>query len=218
MVKPAANGATRRRAKAPTGKPLPRVKVEPCKRSGGWASVRRKPAAGRHVVPIKREPVERTTVGQDAVVVKREPVEPAASAPALVAPSACVHSPKKTLPMRRRKGKKPPNGLLLQASFFDDVARQAAELASATIARKMNCPLPLVGDLRCSVAGFEKHLDGIKVDVSWCVFRWRFAYTTGQSRIEGSVDQRHRAGSIYYGCFLPQPPRGIRVAACIVRG
>ena len=170
------------------------------------------------MVLTKREPPDERVHGL-APVVKRELVEPAASVDA----GACERQPGpypcKPLSVRRRRSKKQPHGLILPAAHFDDVARRAAELAPGTVAWKMGCPLPTGGELTCTVARFEKALDGIKVETSWVVFRWHFSSSIGPSRrIEGCVEQKHRAVGVYYDRFMPQPPRGVRVAVCIVWG
>ena len=208
-------GATRRRAKCSAEKLSPGVKLEP----NDWGNpVRRKPAAAAQqaVALTKREPPDERVQGA-AAVVKRELVEPATS----VGTRGSQLYPCKALPVLRRRSKKQPHGLMLPAAHFDDVARRAAELAPGAVARKMGCPLPIAGELTCAVSRFEKALDGIKVDTSWVVFRWRFRHsktsaTRPSKTIEGCAEQRHRAVGVYYDRFLPQPPRAVRVAACVV--
>jgi hypothetical protein len=121
----------------------------------------------------------------------------------------------KTIPPRRTRGKNPPGGLVFPKSSFEDAAKKAAAEAPQYLRQKLGYPLPLLGSLTCSLKGFEKDLDGVRVD-SLVVFEWRFSHQLGGARVEGVSRHKHRASTVYHARVLPRPPRSIRVLCCVV--
>ena len=121
----------------------------------------------------------------------------------------------KAVPQRKTRGRNPQGGLVYPRTFFDEVAKRAAKEAPQLLCQKVGYPLPFVGDISCSVKGFEKDLDGVN-SKSYVLFEWRFRCFFKGVLIEGARFVRHRAVTVYYEKVVPMPPREIRAAACTV--
>ncbi len=121
----------------------------------------------------------------------------------------------KAMPQRKIKGKNMLSGLFPKSSF-EEIAKRAAEAAPEFLRQKVGYPLPFVGDLSCSVKGFERDLNGIGAN-SVVVFVWQFRFKFKAALVEGARAVKHRCRTVYYGIATPRPPRAIRAAACIAR-
>ncbi len=121
----------------------------------------------------------------------------------------------KAIPQRKTRGRNPQGGLVYPRTFFDEVAKRAAKEAPQLLCQKVGYPLPFVGDISCSVKGFEKDLDGVN-SKSYVLVEWRFRCFFKGVLIEGARIVRHRAVTVYYEKVAPMPPREIRAAACTV--
>ncbi len=121
----------------------------------------------------------------------------------------------KAMPQRKIKGKNMLSGLFPKSSF-EEIAKRAAETAPEFLRQKVGYPLPFVGDLSCSVKGFERDLNGIGAS-SVVVFVWQFRFKFKAALIEGARTVKHRCRTVYYGRATPRPPRAIRAAACTAR-
>ncbi len=177
----------------------------------------KKPALKRPSAATKKRPSPAPTKAAPKAVPKAvaKAVSRSMSKPRVaVAKRIGLANKSKAIPQRRIKGKNTLSGLFPKSSF-EEIAKRAAESAPQLLCQKVGYPLPFVGDISCSVKGFEKDLDGVNAK-SYVLFEWRFCCSFKGVRIEGARIVRHRCLTVYYGRVSPRPPRAIRAGACAV--